>query len=93
MVETFEHSTQLINQSKFPKVPKVFKPTNKKTYYYETLGTSVIVPSLFLWLICMFLSITFMNIHEPRQNKAERVRISENRARNTYKKTQGRQHP
>ena len=27
-----------------------------------------------------------MNIHEPRQNKAERVRISENRARNTYKK-------
>ena len=31
VVETFEHSTQWMNQSKFTKVPKVVKQTNKKT--------------------------------------------------------------
>ena len=31
VVETFEHSIFLINQSKFTKVSKVVKPTNKKT--------------------------------------------------------------
>ena len=30
VVETFEHSTQCTNQSKFTEVPKVVKPTNKK---------------------------------------------------------------
>ena len=30
MVATFEHSTKLTNQSKFIKVPKDVKPTNKK---------------------------------------------------------------
>ena len=29
--ETFKHSTKLTNQSKFTEVPKVVKPTNKKT--------------------------------------------------------------
>ena len=41
VVETFEHSTYLTNQSKFTKVPKVDKPTNKKGYY-KTFGTGVI---------------------------------------------------
>ena len=31
VVETFEHSTWLTNQSKFTEVPKVVKPTNKET--------------------------------------------------------------
>ncbi len=31
VAETSEHSTFWINQSKFPKGPKVVKPTNKKT--------------------------------------------------------------
>ena len=31
VVETFEHSTKWTNESKFTKVPKVVKPTNKKT--------------------------------------------------------------
>ena len=30
LVKTFKHSTLLTNQSKFTKVPKVFKPTNNK---------------------------------------------------------------
>ena len=29
--KTYEHKTYSINQSEFPKVPKVVKPTNKKT--------------------------------------------------------------
>ena len=41
VVEPFEHSTSYYNQSKFIKVTKVVKPTNKKTYY-KALGTSVI---------------------------------------------------
>ena len=49
VVETFEHSTKLANQSKSIKVPKVVNPTSKKTLL-KTLGTSVIqttiVPSL-----------------------------------------------
>ena len=40
VVETFEHITW-IKQSKFTKVPKVVKATNKKTYQ-KILGTSVI---------------------------------------------------
>ena len=35
VVETFEHSIKITNQSNFTKVPKVFKPTNKKTLLYD----------------------------------------------------------
>ena len=35
VVETFAHSTQLTNQSKFIKVSKVVKPTNKKALLYD----------------------------------------------------------
>ena len=31
VVETFGHSNKLTNQSKFTIIPKVVKPTNKKT--------------------------------------------------------------
>ena len=33
--EMFRHSTKLTNQSKFTKVPKVVKPTNKKKLLYN----------------------------------------------------------
>ena len=39
VVETFGHSTEWTNQSKFFSVPKVVKPTNKK-HYNKTLGNS-----------------------------------------------------
>ena len=38
MVETFEHSTKLIKQSKVPKDVKLMF----RKHYYKTLGTSVI---------------------------------------------------
>ena len=40
VVETFGHSTLWTNQSKFTEVPKVIKPTIKKTCH-KTLGTIV----------------------------------------------------
>ena len=38
VVETFEHSTLRINQSKFTKVPKVIKQTNKKNVIIKIWG-------------------------------------------------------
>ena len=42
VVETFEHSTLWSNQSKFTKVPKVGKPTKKKSLLIKLWGTSEI---------------------------------------------------
>ena len=38
MVETFEHSTYWTNQSRFVKVSKVVKPTNKKNVIIKLWG-------------------------------------------------------
>ena len=38
VVETFEHSTKRTNELKFTKVPKIDKPTNKKTLSLKLWG-------------------------------------------------------
>ena len=38
VVETFEHPTELINQSKFTEVPKVVEPTNKENVSIRLWG-------------------------------------------------------
>ena len=44
VVEMFAHSTWWINQSKFPKVPKVVRPTNKKTMGIIVLNSPLSPP-------------------------------------------------
>ena len=55
VVETYEHSTQYSNQSKFTKVPKVVKSSNKKTLL-QNFGIGVIKCLHLSVFLLMFLS-------------------------------------